>query len=121
MNIIEFNGDPMMELEKFEDMDKYIFYLNQESLNEIKSYSDELNDDIPQFFSDKRSDFIFFAKGGVDEKGNEFPDTYIGVNYTHNEEYPYTFSGIYASDLQYTKPENGEEIFLKKTDLNLQK
>ena len=121
MNIIEFNGDPMLQLEKFEDMGKYKFYLNQEALDEIKSYSQNLSENIPQFFSDKNSSFILFVEGGIDEEGNEFPDTYIGISETQNEEYPFCFSAIYASDFQYTRPESGETIFLKKSSQKLKK
>lgn len=115
MNIIEFTGDPMLQLEKFEDLGKYIFYLNQESMDEIKSYSKKVDDNIPQFFNDKKCSLVLLAEGGIDEEGNEFPDTYIGIIDTKNEEYPYCFSAIYASDFQYIKPENGEELFLKKS------
>ena len=114
MNVIEFNGDPMLQLEKFDDMDKYIFYLNQESIYEINSYSTRLDENIPPFFNDKSSSFVLFAEGGIDEEGNEFPDTYIGISNNQNDEYPYLFSGIYAADFQYDKPANGEEIYLKK-------
>jgi hypothetical protein len=119
MNIIEFNGDPMLQLEKFEDMDKYIFYLNQESFDEIKSYSELISENIPEYFNDKKTDFVLFAAGGTDDEGKEFPDTYIGISSTSNSDYPYYFSAIYASDFQYTKPENGEIIFLKKNDKQL--
>ncbi len=121
MNTIEFTGDPMLQLEKFEDMDKYVFYLNQESLDEIKSYSKVLSENIPPFFSDKESSFVLLAEGGIDEEGNEFPDTYIGISDIQNEDYPYYFSAIYASDFQYTKPENGESIFLKKNSKKIKK
>ena len=121
MKIIEFTGDPMLQLEKFKDMEKYIFYLNQESIDEIKSYSKELNKDIPLYFSNKKSSFVLLAEGGIDEEGNEFPDTYIGISNTQNEDYPYCFSAIYASDFQYARPENGEAIFLKKNSPKLKK
>lgn len=121
MNIIEFTGDPMLQLEKLNDMEKYIFYLNQESIDEIKSYSKELNEDIPLYFSNKKSSFVLLAEGGIDEEGNEFPDTYIGISHTQNEDYPYCFSAIYASDFQYARPENGEAIFLKKNSPKLKK
>lgn len=121
MNIIEFDGDPMLQLEKFEEMWKYIFNLNQESLDEIKTYSKELSSNIPPFFNDKNSSFILFAKGGIDEDEKEFPDTYIGISYTQNEDYPYCFSAIYASDFQYVRPENGEIILLKKNSKQLKK
>lgn len=114
MNIIEFTGDPMLQLERFSDMDKNIFYFNKSSMDEIKSYSKELSENIPEFFDDKKPDFILLAEGGIDEEGNEFPDTYIGISNTQNEDYPFCFSAIYASDFQYTKPENGEVIFLKR-------
>lgn len=68
MKIIEFTGDPMLQLEKFKDMEKYIFYLNQESIDEIKSYSKELNEDIPLYFSNKKSSFVLLAEGGIDEE-----------------------------------------------------
>ena len=121
MNVIEFTGDPMLQLEKFEDMDKNIFYLNSESMEEIKSYSEELKENIPQFFKDKNSSFILFAEGGIDEDGNEFPDTYIGIRNTENKDYPYCISAIYASDFQYASPENGEPIFLKKNNQKTRK
>ncbi len=113
MNVIEFNGDPMLQLEKFEEMDKYTFYLNTGSINEIKSYSEELTKNIPEFFNDKKSDFILFAEGGIDEEGNEFPDTYIGISSTEDKNYPYFITAIYASDFQYACPEEGEAIYLK--------
>lgn len=121
MNIIEFNGDPMLQLEKYDDMDKYIFYLNKEALNNIKSYSKEIKKNIPIFFRDKKSEFVLFAEGGIDEEGNEFPDTYIGIRCTLNEDYPYCLSEIYASDFQYISPEFGEIVFLKKNSKGLKK
>ena len=114
MNIIEFTGDPMLQLEKFEDIDNYIFYLNQEALEEIKSYSKQVSENIPNFFNDIKSDFIFLAEGGIDEEGKEFPNTYIGIKNSLNTEYPYYISGIYASDFQYLSSINGNEIYLKK-------
>ena len=115
MKIIEFDGDPMLQLEKVEDIDNSIFYLNQESVDEIASYSKELKENIPQFFVDKDSSIIYFAEGGMDEERNKFPDTYIGIKY-NNSKYPYTISAIYASDIQYTCPKIGKEIFLKKNN-----
>lgn len=41
MRTIEFTGDPMLQIEEFEDKESNIFYLNQEALLEIKSYSEE--------------------------------------------------------------------------------
>ena len=115
MNIIEFVGDPMLQLEKVDNMSKVIFYLNTEAITEIRSYSTEVTgEDIPPFFSDKKSSAILFAEGGIDEEGKEFPDTYIGICDTQNNDYPHCFSAIYASDFQYVKPEKGEAIFLKK-------
>ena len=116
MNLIEFNGDPMLQLEKFEDMENYIFCLNQEATNEIKSYSKEITENIPKIFKNKNSSFILLAEGGKDEEGNEFPDTYIGFSDTQNSDYPYCISAIYASDFQYEKPDNGAIIFLKKNN-----
>ncbi|MBR5370252.1 MAG: hypothetical protein IK137_02995 [Bacilli bacterium] len=114
MKIIEFDGDPMLQLEKVENMDKSIFHLNQESVDEIASYSEELKENIPQFFVDKDSSIIYLAKGGIDEEGNEFPDTYIGIKCNDKSKCPYTITAIYASDFQYACPKTGEEIFLKK-------
>ena len=119
MNIIEFSGDPMLQLEKYEKKDEYIFYLNQESMDEISSYSDELKEDIPDYFNNIDSSFVLFAEGGIDEEGNEFPDTYIGIKNVQKEEFNYKISGIYASDLQYKAPENGIEIFLKNNKVNI--
>lgn len=119
MNIIEFNGDPMLQLEKYEDLDKYIFYLNEASYSEIKSYSDEINESIPMFFAGKKNKSILFAKGGIDDDGNEFPDTYIGIDDTDNDDFPFCIASIYASDLQYSKPKNGEIVYLKKTSKKL--
>ena len=118
MNVVEFTGDPMLQLEKFENMCEYIFYLNQESLDEIKSYSQVIVENIPHFFDDKHCGFILLAEGGKDENGKEYPDTYIGINNTLNTEYPYCLFAVYASDFQYSQPENGEIIFLKKQTKN---
>ena len=117
MDIIEFNGDPMLQLEKYDKLDEYIFYLNQESMDEINSYSDELKTNIPEFFNDINSSFILFAEGGIDEDGNEFPDTYIGIQSILKDECSYKITGIYASDLQYKAPKNGREILLKKNNV----
>lgn len=121
MRIIELVGDPMLQLEKIEDIDKYIFYLNQESIDEISSYSVELKENIPQFFVDKDSSYIFYAEGGIDEEGNEFPDTYIGIKIISDVDKKYKISAIYASDMQYVSPITGEEILLKKNSKNLKK
>ena len=115
MRIIEFDGDPMLQLEKFDDVNKYVFYLNQESVDEISSYSIELKANIPSFFEDKGSNYIYLAEGGIDEEGNEFPDTYIGIKTIADVGRPYKISGIYASDFQYECPKVGEEILLKRT------
>ena len=121
MKTIEFTGDPMLQLEKFEELDNYIFYLNQESMDEISSYSSEVEENVPPFFANTASDFVLLAEGGIDEEGNEFPDTYIGIQAVEKEGYKYMISGIYASDLQYAAPSNGEEIFLKKNNENVKK
>jgi hypothetical protein len=114
MKIIEFDGDPMLQLEKFEELEQYTFYLNKEAMDEIKSYSSELRDNIPEFFNAINPSFVLLAEGGIDEEGNEFPDTYIGIRNISNEEYGYQIAGIYASDMEYSAPNDGEEIFLKK-------
>ena len=112
MKIIEFDGDPMLQLEKFDELDKYIFYLNQESMDEIDSYSSKVEENVPQFFANIMPSFVLLAEGGVDKEGNEFPDTYIGIQVL---EMPgqYKIAGIYASDIQYAAPKDGEEILLK--------
>lgn len=120
MKIIEFDGDPMLQLEKFDELDNYIFYLNQESMDEIDSYSSKVEENVPQFFANIMPSFVLLAEGGVDEEGNEFPDTYIGIQVldTPNQ---YKIAGIYASDIQYASPQNGEEILLKKNNENVKK
>lgn len=113
--IIEFDGDPMVQLEKFDPLDDKIFYLNKESLDEILSYATEA-ENIPEFFEgivENISDVLFVA-GGIDEEGNEYPDTYIGVKYEEKQESVAIISGIYASDIQYKSPKEGETILLKK-------
>ena len=120
MRTIEFNGDPMLQLEKINNIDECIFYLNQEALEEIASYSVEPKE-IPPFFAGKKYDFMYLAEGGIDEEGNEFPDTYIGVSKVEGQDYDYKMEGIYASDFQYSAPSFGEEIFLKKNSIVLKK
>ena len=116
MKVIKFDGDPMLQLEEFKEKRNYKFYLNQEAFSEIQSYSTEEIESIPEYFKGIVFDTIFFAAGGIDEKGNEFPDTYIGIKNVESSEYPYMISAIYASDFQYTVPENGEEVYLKKSN-----
>ena len=119
MKVIEFNGDPMLQLEKYDELDNYVFYLNQESMNEISSYSTEV-EEVPQFFKNIIPNFVLLAEGGIDEEGNEFPDTYIGIQVldTPNQ---YKIAGIYASDIEYSAPSQGEEILLKKSSENIKK
>jgi len=121
MRTIEFTGDPMLQIEEFEDKGSNIFYLNHEALLEIKSYSEEktaidLKDDeeVANFFGSIPTDKVLFAAGGTDDNGDEFPDTYIGIKNVEGNEYPYIISGIYASDFQYVVPNVGEAIYLKK-------
>ena len=121
MRVIEFTGDPMLQLEEFEDKEKNIFYLNQESFDEIKSYSEEVTNDVPEFFNSILTDTLFFAAGGQDENGDEYPDTYIGIRNVEGNEYPYVISGIYASDFQYAIPVAGEPIYLKKQNQRTEK
>ena len=120
MKIIEFNGDPMLQLEKFENLDNYIFYLNQESMDEISSYTNEVTEEVPQFFKNIMPNFVLLAEGGIDEEGNEFPDTYIGIQVLDTPD-QYKIAGIYASDIQYAAPSKGEEILLKKNNENIKK
>lgn len=114
MKTIEFKGDPMLELEKFENLDTYIFYLNKKSFSEIKSYSKTISNNIPTFFVENKTifDILFLAEGGIDECGKEFPDTYIAIQNVHDKQYK--IIGIYASDFTYIAPDNGEEILLNK-------
>ena len=105
----------MLQLEKFEDLSKYVFYLNQNAMDEIISYSNELRDNIPEFLKDLDSASILFAEGGTDEDGKDFPDTFIGIQNVPNPEFSFKIAGIYASDFQYKAPSFGEEIYLKKT------
>ena len=116
MKIIEFTGDPMVQLEKFDNMDELVFYLNDESVAEINSYSVVVTENIPEYFSDIKRDYILLAEGGIDEEGNEFPDTYIAIG---TDEKGTKIAGIYASDFQYRAPMSGEEILLKKNKENV--
>ena len=119
MRVIEFDGDPMLKLEGFDDLSKYSFYLNQASVDEIKSYSEEVKENVPEFFNDIDTDYVLFVEGGIDDDGNEFPDTYIGIKNNNDSECEYKMAGIYASDIQYKNPTDGEKIYLKKNDVKM--
>lgn len=121
MKIIEIKGDPIIQLERFDDFYKYIFYLNDEALSEVKSYSKETTENIPVFFQDVQFDFMLFVPEGFDEAGNHFSETYIGIKYIDNQEYTSKIAGIYASDLRYKSPSAGKEVFLKKINLKVKK
>ncbi len=117
MKTIEFMGDPMLQFEEIKNVNNYIFYLNQESMDEINSYSCIVIDNIPEFFSNLDLNHVLFAKGGIDENGDPFPDTFIGIKTMKNAENLYKISGIYASDFCYVAPDSGEEILLKKRNM----
>lgn len=114
--IIEFDGDPMLELEKYTDLSQYVFYLNGQALSEIKSYSMK-SEYIPDYFKENNInfDYILFAEGGKDENGEEFFDTYISIEEIQEKEIVAKISGIFAADIKYSSPEAGAKIFLKKS------
>lgn len=114
--IIEFDGDPMLELEKYTDLSQYVFYLNGQALSEIKSYSMK-SEYIPDYFKENNInfDYILFAEGGKDENGEEFSDTYISIEEIQEKEIVAKISGIFAADIKYSSPEAGAKIFLKKS------
>ena len=113
---VEFIGDPMIEIEKYKDnLDDYIFYLNQSSMDAIEEYAVPTVK-IPTFFDGLNSSKILFAEGNDNpEEGDIFPDTYIGVLFDTDKQ-AYKIIGIFADDINYKAPQYGKEVLLKSQD-----
>lgn len=120
MKIMEFDGDPMMQVESFDNLTDKIFFLNQESVEEILSYSTTDVKTIPSYIKKNVpllngvDQIVLIVEGGIDEEGKAFPETYIALAMYDQADISGQILSIYASDIQYAKPANGEEILLKK-------
>lgn len=110
----------MLQLEKFDDINDKLFYLNKGSLEEIKSYT-ILTNEIPEYFnknfelSNIDNFYVLLVEAGIDDDGNEFPETYILIEDLNDDDCAIIL-GIYADDLQYIRPLKGEKIVLKKLE-----
>ena len=117
--IITFEIDPMIKMMDFRNIKDKIFYLNETALNEIRLYSYELKEgNIPGFFnyylqSGKKEDrFFLLAAAGIDEEGEEYPETYFAMENTEDEDYPSKIIGMYSLGQFYIAPDKGREIYL---------
>ena len=119
-NIVEFRQDPMIEIDKLDQLGDKILYLNETGMDELKSYSRIILDfPIPEEFNKQfpnaNEENTFFLKSteGIDDEGREFPETYFVIENTKNEDFPYKILGLYSFGNCYISPQVGEEIYLK--------
>ena len=119
-NIVEFRQDPMIEIDKLDQLGDKILYLNETGMDELKSYSriildfpipDEFNKQFPN--ANEENTFFLKSTAGIDDEGREFPETYFVIENTKNEDFPYKILGLYSFGNCYISPQVGEEIYLK--------
>lgn len=120
-NVIEFRGDPMAQLRKIPKMEDKIFYLNENGLEEIGSYSITPTQ-VPDFFHQKfnlakidgETRFFLLATAGVSATGEEYPETYFLIDSKKgNEEFPYKILGMHSATNQYIAPKRGQRYYFK--------
>lgn len=119
-NIVEFRQDPMVEIEQLKPLGEKILYLNETGMRELKSYSAiTSNSFIPQEFRKnflgKNQENMFFlrATAGIDEENIEYPETYLAIENTQDEYFPYKILGLYSLGDCYLTPAEGEKVCLK--------
>lgn len=119
-NIVEFRQDPMIEIDKLDQLGDKILYLNETGMDELKSYSRIILDfPIPEEFNkqfpnaNEENTFLLKSTAGIDDEGREFPETYFVIENTKNEDFPYKILGLYSFGNCYISPQVGEEIYLK--------
>ena len=119
-NIVEFRQDPMIEIDKLDQLGDKILYLNETGMDELKSYSRIILDfPIPEEFNkqfpnaNEENTFFLKSTAGIDDEGREFQETYFVIENTKNEDFPYKILGLYSFGNCYISPQVGEEIYLK--------
>ncbi len=118
--IIKFKKDPMAAIEDLGNLEDKVIYLNEEGIEEIKSYSYIINvNQLPENFKSQipnmntENRYALLTTEGIDEDGDTFPETYFAIENVDNGEFQSKILGMYSVRGLYLPPVEGEEIYLK--------
>ena len=120
---ILFRGDPIVQIMATPHPGNKMIYLNEKAINEVKSFSEELNlfevnDLIISKLSNKPANIKFLA--ALERRGESFevlPETILA--YAKENEDEYKVEGLFSKRMEYISPEEGEKVKLSMTYTNI--
>lgn len=124
-NEILFRGDPIVQIMATPHPGNKVIYLNENAINEIKSFSEELSllevsDLILSKLSKKTADIKILA--AMERRGEAYevlPETILA--YAKAAEDNYKLEALISKRMEYIAPESGEEVKLSMTYTNIKK
>lgn len=122
---ILFRGDPIVQIMATPHPGNKIIYLNEEAINEVKSFSEELSllevsDLVLSKLSEKPANIKFLA--ALERRGETYevlPETILA--YAKHGEDDYKVEGLFSKRMEYVAPESGEKIKLSMTYTNIKR
>lgn len=124
-NEILFRGDPIVQIMATPHPGNKVIYLNENAINEIKSFSEELSllevsDLILSKLSKKPADIKILA--AMERRGEAYdvlPETILA--YAKVAEDNYKLEALISKRMEYIAPESGERVKLSMTYTNIKK
>lgn len=115
--VIEFRGNPMEVINNTFRNSNIIFNLDEASMEEIKSYSHIVErNQVPALLKDQvptSKVFFLLTDESISLEELNYPETYLAIATTNNEEYPYKILGKYSPRELYITRKDGENVFYK--------
>ena len=119
---VTFRGDPLFQVMATPQLNQKVFFLNENALNEIKSYSEDIDlfnvpDLVLSKLLEKQANIKFLlALERCGETESHLPETLIAYAQTGEDEYK--LEGVFSKRKEYIAPETGEEVKLNYTYSN---
>ncbi len=119
---VTFRGDPLFQVMTTPQHNQKVFFLNENAINEVKSYSEEIDlfnvsDLVLSKLSEKQANIKFLlALERCGEIESHLPETLIAYAQTGEDEYK--LEGVFSERKEYIAPETGEEVKLNYTYSN---
>ena len=121
--VIEFRGNPMEVINNTFRNSNIIFNLDEASMEEIKSYSHIVErNQVPALLKDQvptSKVFFLLTDESISLEELNYPETYLAIATTNNEEYPYKILGKYSPRELYITRKDGENVFLQMNQSKL--
>lgn len=113
--VIEFRGNPMEVINNTFRNSNIIFNLDEASMEGIKSYSHIVErNQVPT-----SKVFFLLTDESISLEELNYPETYLAIATTNNEEYPYKILGKYSPRELYITRKDGENVFLQMNQSKL--